>query len=118
MHLGLDARFNLDWLAGVVVSRGWGETGYGYEAQGISGTGETGYGYESSGVSGTGGTGYGYAAQSLSGTGQLETDVWTALPYLHGRLGGFEVWGLAGGGWGEISGHPFRRRRYQRRQPP
>ena len=72
MHLGLDARFNSDWLAGVVVSRGWGETGYGYEAQGVSGTGE------------------------------LDTDVWTALPYLHGRLGGFEVWGLAGGGWGEI----------------
>ena len=39
MHLGLDARFNSDWLAGVVVSRGWGETGYGYEASGISGTG-------------------------------------------------------------------------------
>ena len=88
MHLGLDARFNSDWLAGVVVSRGWGETGYGYEASGVSGTGETGYGH---------------AAQSLSGTGELETDVWTALPYLHGRLGGFEVWGLAGGGWGEIT---------------
>ena len=73
MHLGLDARFNSDWLAGVVVSRGWGETGYGYEAQGVSGTGE------------------------------LDTDLWTALPYLHGRLGGFEVWGLAGGGWGELS---------------
>ena len=87
MHLGLDARFNSDWLAGVVVSRGWGETGYGYEAQGISGAGGTGYGYESSG---------------LSGTGELSTDIWTALPYLHGRLGGFEVWGLAGGGWGEI----------------
>ena len=33
----------------------------------------------------------------------MSTDIWTALPYLHGRLGGFEVWGLAGGGWGEIS---------------
>ena len=103
MHLGLDARFSSDWLAGVVVSRGWGETGYGYEASGVSGTGGTGYGYEASGVSGAGGTGYGHAAQGLSGTGELETDVWTALPYLHGRLGGFEVWGLAGGGWGEIT---------------
>ena len=73
MHLGLDARFSTDWLAGVVVSRGRGETGYGYAAQGVSGTGE------------------------------LSTDVWTALPYLHGRLGGFEVWGLAGAGWGEIT---------------
>ena len=103
MHLGLDARFNTDWLAGVVVSRGWGETGYGYEASGVSGTGKAGYGYEASGVSGTGGTGYGHAAKGVSGTGELETDVWTALPYLHGRLGGFEVWGLAGGGWGEIT---------------
>ena len=88
MHLGLDARFSSDWLAGVVVSRGWGETGYGYEASGISGTGKTGYGH---------------AAQGVSGTGELSTDIWTALPYLHGRLGGFEVWGLAGGGWGEIT---------------
>ena len=41
--------------------------------------------------------------KGVSGTGELSTDVWTALPYLHGRLGGFEVWGLAGAGWGEIS---------------
>ena len=74
LHLGLDARFNADWLAGVVVSRGWGETGYGFNGPGATGTGE------------------------------LETEVWTALPYLHGRLAnGLEVWGLAGGGWGEVS---------------
>ena len=89
LHLGLDARFNTDWLAGVVVSRGWGETGYGFNGPGASGTGETGYGL---------------SGPAVSGTGELETEVWTALPYLHGRLAnGLEVWGLAGGGWGEVS---------------
>ena len=89
LHLGLDARFNTDWLAGVVVSRGWGETGYGFSGPGASGTGKTGYGF---------------SGPAVSGAGELETEIWTALPYLHGRLAnGLEVWGLAGGGWGEVS---------------
>ena len=73
VYLGVDAQLNENWLAGVSVSRGWGKTDYEFMDS--------------------------YA----SGHGELETDLTALYPYLHGRFnGGLELWGIAGGGWGDV----------------
>ena len=75
LYLGADRSFGDRWLAGLSLSRVWGELDYSFND----------------------------ASSSLSGAGELSSGLTAFYPYVHGQLtSNLELWAIAGIGFGDV----------------